>query len=417
MNETPQSIFRKESLKTLNRSIGGDVILGAPPSWQKVIYIFTALIASVVIFLLQSTYTRKETVQGWLVPEGGFIRVVARESGTITKLNVKEGDDVVMGSNLANMKLSQNNRGDVGVHMESEAKTELNAHQKGLGASLARLEIEKTLISQRLNNLKLERIELIEQNKLNLSKERLVKEDYARVENLIVKGFITSRDLDIKKSEMLSVKQLLAQGRTALISIERQINEAESNLRLLPIRIIELRSQGDAQISMLNQKITQLSATSSSDIIAPITGKVSVIPVNVGQTMSAGGVVTILTPSTSKLITELFVPSKAIGFIDVGQAVMIRYQAFPYEKFGVGKGKIISISHTLMSATDIPTSGVEVKEPVFRVKVAMDSQAIAAYGKKIPLQPGMLLSAQIELDRRSLREWLFDPIYALGNRL
>ena len=43
-------------------------------------------------------------------------------------------------------------------------------------------------------------------------------------------------------------------------------------------------------------------------------------------------------------------------------------------------------------------------------------ETMMAYGQAIPLQPGMLASAEIVFDRRSLLRWLFDPIYAVGRR-
>lgn len=53
---------------------------------------------------------------------------------------------------------------------------------------------------------------------------------------------------------------------------------------------------------------------------------------------------------------------------------------------------------------------------MFRVRVELSREEIQAYGEAIPLQPGMLLSADIVFDRRSLIRWLFDPLFAVGRR-
>jgi membrane fusion protein len=58
--------------------------------------------------------------------------------------------------------------------------------------------------------------------------------------------------------------------------------------------------------------------------------------------------------------------------------------------------------------------GVALQEPVFRVRAALARETVDAYGAELPLQPGMLLRAEVVIDRRSLLEWLFDPIFAAG---
>ena len=68
----------------------------------------------------------------------------------------------------------------------------------------------------------------------------------------------------------------------------------------------------------------------------------------------------------------------------------------------------------LPGEVDMP---VAVQEPVYRVQVALGQQEIRAYGNTVPLQSGMLLSADIVLEQRSLISWLFEPILSLQGRL
>jgi len=58
---------------------------------------------------------------------------------------------------------------------------------------------------------------------------------------------------------------------------------------------------------------------------------------------------------------------------------------------------------------------IEIKEPFYKVTVALDRPDIDAYGESMPLQPGMLLKADIILERRSLMDWLLTPL--LGTRM
>ena len=123
-----------------------------------------------------------------------------------------------------------------------------------------------------------------------------------------------------------------------------------------------------------------------------------------------------LLPTDTSLRAELFVPSRSIGFITTGQAVAMRYQAFPYQRFGSYTGRVAEISRTLIlpGETIVPFA---LPEPAYRVIVELDGQAVRAYGRQYPLQSGMQLDANIELDRRRLYQWVLDPLYSVRGRL
>ena len=76
----------------------------------------------------------------------------------------------------------------------------------------------------------------------------------------------------------------------------------------------------------------------------------------------------------------------------------------------------MSVSRTVLAPAEVAIPGLQLQEPVFRVRVKLSSDQVAAYGRPMPLQPGMLLTADVVIDRRSLLEWLLDPLYAAGRR-
>jgi membrane fusion protein len=117
-------------------------------------------------------------------------------------------------------------------------------------------------------------------------------------------------------------------------------------------------------------------------------------------------------PSESILRAELFVPTRGIGFVRPGQEVRILYEAFPYQQFGTYGGRVNEISQTILTKSDA-SGPIELKEPAYRVTVALDRPDIDAYGKRIPLQADMLLSADIILEKRSVMRWLLDPLLSV----
>jgi membrane fusion protein len=91
-------------------------------------------------------------------------------------------------------------------------------------------------------------------------------------------------------------------------------------------------------------------------------------------------------------------------------------QAFPHQRFGTMPGTVRTVSSTVLGPAEFSIPGLNLQEPVFRVRVTLPKETMDAYGEAIPLQPGMLLAADIVFDRRSLIRWLFDPIYAVARR-
>jgi membrane fusion protein len=117
-----------------------------------------------------------------------------------------------------------------------------------------------------------------------------------------------------------------------------------------------------------------------------------------------------LVPSGAVLQAHLFAPSSAMGFVRPEQPVLLRYDAYPYQKFGHQTGHVLQVSRTPMPAG---ASG----EPMYRITVALDRQAVAAYGQAQALSPGMQLEADVLLDRRRLIEWIFEPVLSLTGRV
>ena len=135
-----------------------------------------------------------------------------------------------------------------------------------------------------------------------------------------------------------------------------------------------------------------------------------------GQSVSPQKSLLTIIPNDTELYAELFLPSRAIGFINVGQQVLLRFDAFPYQRFGLYEGTVEQVAQAVINPdeAEIP---LPTPDPVYRVKVSLSSQFVKTYGKSLSLQAGMSLTADIILEERTLGEWLFAPIYSLRGKL
>ena len=104
---------------------------------------------------------------------------------------------------------------------------------------------------------------------------------------------------------------------------------------------------------------------------APIGGRISLLQASVGQVADPRRLQMQIVPSDSPLQAELFIPARAIGFVEVGQDVRLLFDAFPYQRFGTYHGRITKVSQTVLLASDV-ASPIELKEPAYTATVALD---------------------------------------------
>ena len=410
-----QPLFRKEAVMYRARSLDGEVLLSLSVRMRVLIAILTCIIIGAVLFATMATYSRIESVSGWVVPEGGLIRITARQGGTLEELNVAEGDAVKVGQSLAVMRLSQDNdHGNTGTaiaeYLDIElqaARAQAEAERERLLAQQQSLQVQRNAMQHELDSSS-ERIETVTE------RLELMRTNLGRVKTIAERGFASNKSVEDSEMSVLMTEQELVDARTGIMVMERQIKDLDAQLQTLPFSIRAADAQARASQAALERQSTELAVMNTYNATATVNGRVVAVPVSRGQTLNPQEVVAILTPEDSELQAELLVPSRAAGFIEPGQEVRLMYQAFPYQKFGTAKGEVASVSRTVLGPAEISVPGLQIEEPVFRVKVKLASNEINAYGQSIPIQPGMLLSAGIVLDRRTLFEWLLDPIYAVG---
>lgn len=124
------------------------------------------------------------------------------------------------------------------------------------------------------------------------------------------------------------------------------------------------------------------------------------------------------------LSAHLYATSRTIAFVQPGQPVRLRLAAYPYQKFGMARGEVASVSRTPLSGGDLPgggpasalTSGRLGDEPVYVVTVALEKQSVEAAGRSQPLQAGMTLEADVTQERRRIWEWMLEPALAASSR-
>jgi membrane fusion protein len=218
-------------------------------------------------------------------------------------------------------------------------------------------------------------------------------------------------DLELKRREqtVLEQKQNLSALRQQTAARRNQLTETRYTLEQLPVVLEDKLQSLRNDLSAVEQRIAEVGGRRAYVIRAPTAGRVATLQAAEGQAADPRHLQLEIVPKDTSLEAELFFPTRAFGFVHAGQEVRILYDAFPYQKFGTYRGKVVKVSQTILTGNDT-VGPISLKEPAYRVTAALERPDIDAYGQIIPLQPQMLLKADVILERRSLLSWLLDPL-------
>lgn len=368
-------------------------------------------------FALTANYARKEVVVGWLAPEAGVTRVAATQGGVVSRMHVSEGDDVDAQAPIATLSLlAQTTAGSAGNALSHSLEQQRRAAAGKFETTMRRLEAEADRLAKYRQSLEVELQDAKAQIELQTNRVSLAESEVARSDELVRTGFISESESHAKRAALLEARQPLSTLRRSLASLEREITSVTSELEVIPIEVELAQSEAALAIAAIDERTTRTALEIEQIVTSPITGRVEAIPIHLGQTVPPGATVAVIAPRNGELIAVLYVPSRASGFVNVGQQVRLKYDAFPFQRFGTHQSTIESVSLTVLAPDEIEIPGLEIREPVFRARSRLNSQIVEAYGQEAPLRSGMLLTADIVVDQRTLMEWLFDPLYAVGRR-
>lgn len=410
-------LFRREAVQHATRRLAGDVVLATPLSVKTLGLFLSGIVFAAVLFASLASYARKATVTGLLVPDQGMIRVTLQSPGTLQSVMVKEGDLTKAGDRLAVVAMgAETAGGNVGEVVAKGLSSEAAAARSKAQSVLAKLQVEREQAAIRLTKSKIELKQVTTQLDLQQTRVDFAKQELARAEAAAEKGFMSRFELNNRRTSAISQEQELASLRRQIATIEREAADIQARLASIPHETAAAQSEAQTAEASLAQRTADAESRRSQFVTAPVSGRVAALPVMSGQTIASGSTIAIIVPDGSRLEAELLAPSRSIGFIKSGQEVNLILQAFPYQRFGTVAGTVRTVSSTVLAPNEVSIQGLDIKEPVFRIRVSLSRDAMQAYGESIAMQPGMLVSAEIVFDRRSLLQWLFDPIYAVRGR-
>lgn len=412
-----ESLFRQEALDANKSKSIGSVALYCPP-YRWVIISLVALVTLVTLaFCIFGTYTKRENATGALIPIEGVMDIVAMNTGTITDLTIQEGDSVNKGAPLVTIssevatRMGQT-RESIAQQLELQLKV-LQKERENLDA--LSVETRKGLLDKR-SLLEQQLKSLADISSSRVKQMRLTAEKVDKLKMMLREGYASNSQVEEQETQRLEAESRIQDVSRQRIDLQQQLAQTLQQIREQPINELNQANDVARRMAELRQSMIENESRRSVVLDAPLKATVASVVVKRGQIVSQGQTLASLLPENTELQARIMVSSRAIGFIRPGQRVILRYQAYPWQKFGQQYGRVTEISRVALSPQEVTqiTGNNQVQEQHYLVKVRLDKQFVHAYGREQRLLPGSAVEADFQIDKRRLYEWVLEPLYALS---
>ncbi|HHW4680737.1 MAG TPA: HlyD family efflux transporter periplasmic adaptor subunit, partial [Xylella taiwanensis] len=416
-----KDLFRKEILEAKRTSWLGGISLIQPIKAWLLVLASSIMALLVVLFLCLGTYTRRSSVTGQLVPSQGLVTVVAPATGMVSQIKVSEGSNALSGQILALVTVPRTTvaSGDATKALEQRLQERRQGLSMGQQAQMQVLSAQTSGIEAQLSAAQRELAQIEIEIATRQKQIQIANETLQRLKQLEDARYVGTLQIKQQESTVLDYTSQMQSMQRQAIMTRRSIAQLQQSLRELPGQYQNSEASYRRELAQLEQEQVETEARGALSVVSPIDGIVATQIVKPQQTVQAGQPMLSLLPVNGELEAELLLPSRAIGFIEQGDEVRLRYQAYPYQKFGHQRGRVSRISRSALTSGELGAliGDTRQAEPYYRVIVKIPQQSITAYGRQELLKPGMLIDADILSEKRRLIEWIFEPLYSLRGKV
>lgn len=427
-NNPVRPLFRQQAISQLSTKQYGTVILAKSLSFRFFTFFFVLIAVGIIAFFMFFSTTRKAQTSGVLLPDSGVIKVITNQNGIVVDKRVKEGQVVKAGEILYVLRSERRGQNlsldQAPVDAQKAISNILQQRRDSFGTELKQSSTQArqrlTALQQRLADIRSETQRADTQILLQQQRVNLAEQNLKRFKDLQATNFISAAQLQDRQAELIDQQQRLADLQRVRANNQRELNSTEAELN--DARITAAREQTSLQRSAagVEQDLLENESRREFVVTAAQDGIVTAMTAELGQTVVANQPLASILPDGSLLEAEIYAPSRSIGFVKPGMKVLLRYQAYPYQKFGQYVATVREVASTSLRPEELALPGAAHGangEPVYRIRLTLEKQDVLAYGKSLPLKSGMLVDASILLEERRLYEWVLEPLFSISGRM
>jgi HlyD family secretion protein len=246
-----------------------------------------------------------------------------------------------------------------------------------------------------------ERQNAYEQTKSDIEQAKLILVEKTTIYERNIKQLkadIEQAQLRLKEQER-SYQSLLQSGKLAVLKTEEQLKSLEREIAKLKVDIFQNKSQITALKFQLRQRV----------LVSPVNGTVFHLPIQgAGAVAQAGSKLVEIAPASSPLVIRAKMATNESGFLQKGMPVKLKFDAYPFQDYGVVEGKLIKISPT---TSDMETANGKVA--AYNLEISLNRNCIPTANKCIPLRPGDTATTEVIVRQRRIIDFLLDPFKQL----
>ncbi|MEM9448368.1 MAG: HlyD family efflux transporter periplasmic adaptor subunit [Cyanobacteria bacterium P01_E01_bin.6] len=367
--------------------------------------------------------------QGRLIPQGDVYKVQAVVGGEVAHIFVEEGESIKVGQVIAELdRQMAEHEIDRLTQQHTTYQLELSQIQGLIDRNHAELNTLRAIAQANLQAQTLE----IEQSHINaLTSETMLgqlhEEHHAyerrldRLNPLVEAGALAEESLfDVEQSlrdrqqaitqqegtlerTNAEISQLHATLEQHQAEAERQVLEMQQKLQRLEIDASELQAKiKDTEINLTKAR----TEAEQMHLHAPVDGIISDLTIqNIGEVVQSGTTIVEIAPDNTPLVLSANLPSSEAGLVNPGMPVKLKFDAFPYQDYGVIPGKII----TLAPDSDLD----ETLGTTYHVEIQLERNHVEHEGQIVKLRAGQTAKAEIVTRQRRILDIFFEPFRKL----
>lgn len=406
-------------------------LLDQPPATFPLQVLATGLGFGAVFAIWACVGTLQEVsnAQGHLIPQGDVYKVQPMVQGEVSAIFVQEGDEVKAGQKIVacdpqlvqadldqlqeqllgyQRKLVQTQGLLERTHLEAQAhqliaQADIRAQQAQLSATVADIAMVNDLMGQLHQD-----VEAYEQR---LGRLMPLVEDGAIAEDNLFEIEQALRDrtqalirnqgeVEKQQAEMTRLTSALQQSQA---NGQRSAIESQQKIQQYNIEVAQIESEMTRTETLIQSAKTKLQQMTFH---APTNGTVLSLDIkNIGEVVQPGQTIAELAPSDSPLVLSAILPSREAGLVEAGMQVNMKFDAFPYQDYGILSGEVTSISPDAIIDQQMGS--------VYEINVDLSQNYVMHEDEKVDLKAGQTASAEIVVRQRRIIDVLLDPIRQL----
>lgn len=237
-------------------------------------------------------------------------------------------------------------------------------------------------------------------------------------------GFISQHGLQDRTRDRQDLENELRRVQASLNTAQRALHEAHTEKRAFKANTLNALLQRNRTAQQELEQVEQNLLKSQQrlrlhELRAPVEGVVQQLAVHtLGGVVSPAQALMVVVPSQQELIAEVMIPNKDIGFIYPGQVARIKVETFNFTRYGTLDATVAWVSADALtqdpqnpSATaNNPASNGLAPVAYFPAHIQLRQNSLAVEDKKMPITPGMNVTAEIKTGRRSVLDYFLSPI-------